>query len=389
MKQQTDGGSVLEQLRRIFPDLNRLGPGTWVVGGAVRDILMGRDPVDIDLACHDAESAARSFARATRGSLVELGRRFATWRVVVGGCIYDFNEIVGVSVESDLMRRDFTINAIAVQAGTGSLVDLGRGSEDLQRRLLRMVQKVNFAEDPLRVLKGVRMAVALDLTIDPPTMQAMHQYASAVAGVAAERVSAELDAILTEEERTRGLVLLNELGLDQLLFGFSLSPDMIEAVALSGGRDATVAYAVLFFNRDPKSIDEFSSRWRWGERQRRQTADAIEMARRVLAADRGDLPVLIYDFGLESARRAIQVLYAFERDRGADALGEILESRGEGIAMLRPLLEGERIQEATGISPGPEVGRLKRAMMEAHLRGEISTPAEATELVKRLAAGGS
>jgi tRNA nucleotidyltransferase/poly(A) polymerase len=250
-----------------------------------------------------------------------------------------------------------------------------------------MVQKVNFAEDPLRVLKGIRMAVSLDLTIDPPTMQAMHQYASAVAGVAAERVSAELDAILTEEERTRGLVLLSELGLDEQLFSFSLSPDMIEAVALTSGGDTTVAYAVLFFNGDQKSLDDFASRWRWSERHRRQTSGAIEMARRVLGADRGDLPLLIYDFGLDTSRRAVQLLYAFERDREADALGEILESRGEGIAMLRPLLEGERIQEATGIPPGPEVGRLKRAMMEAQLRGEISTPAEATELVKRLAAG--
>lgn len=387
MSQQTDGSSVLGQVRRIFPDLNRLGPGTWVVGGAVRDILLGRDPVDVDLACHDAESAARSFARATRGSLVELGRRFATWRVVVGGCIYDFNEIVGASIESDLMRRDFTLNAIAVEAGTGQLVDLRRGSEDLQRRLLRMVQKVNFAEDPLRVLKGIRMAVALDLTIDPPTMQAMHQYASAVSGVAAERVSAELDAILTEEERTRGLVLLNELGLDELLLGFSLSPDMTEAVALTSGGDATIAYAVLFFNREQKSLDEFATRWRWSELQRRQTSGAIEMARRVAGGDRADLPVLIYDFGLDTSRRAVQLLYAFERDREADALGEILESRGEGIAMVRPLLEGERIQEAAGIGPGPEVGRLKRALLEAQLRGEVSTPSDAATLIRRLVSG--
>ena len=107
------------------------------------------------------------------------------------------------------------------------------------------------------------------------------------------------------------------------------------------------------------------------------------MAERARSATHADLPILIYDFGLETARRAIQVLYAFEFDAPADALSAVLESRGEQIARVAPLLEGEKIQQETGLSAGKEIGDLKRTVLEAQLRGEISTPREAVDLLHR------
>ena len=353
------------------------------VGGAVRDAILGREAVDIDLACRDARSVATSFRRSVGGAFVELGQqRFATFRVVVGKRIYDFNEIVGQTIEEDLFRRDFTVNAIALELQSSRLVDPAGGVGDLQNRTLRMMREESFRDDPLRVLKGVRMAAALDFSIEPATLAAMERHASAVLTVAAERVAYELDAILSAEERARGLMLLNQLSLDSSILGFSLTPQLIEAVALTGGNDPVVAWAILFFERGSDAVETFAARWRWSERQKRQTLGTIDMASRVRRASHGELPVLIYDFGLDTARRTVQLLYGFELDREADALSEVIESHGERIAATRPLLEGERIQAETGIAPGPEVGRLKREVLEAQLRGEIRSAEEAVALIR-------
>lgn len=383
MTPRTDAQSLVRHLAGTFPELRLLPRGVFAVGGAVRDAILGRKPVDIDLAGFEAATLAKRFATETAGTFVELGQqRLATFRVVVQGRVYDFNDLVGDAIEADLLRRDFTLNAIALEIARPRLIDVADGVEDLHRKLLRMVHKKNFADDPLRVLKGIRMAVVLDFSIDPPTFQAMQHYASAVSSVTAERINVELDLIFTAEERTRGLVLLNQLQLDQQLFGFVFTPDVIEAVALVSGNDPVVAYAVLFFDR-ASQLEEFAARCRWSERQRRATAAAIAMAEKARSAPRAHLPVLIYDFGLETARRAIQVLYAFEIELAADALGEVVESSGEQIARVAPLLEGEKIQAVAGIPPGPDVGRLKRAVLEAQLRGEISTPGEAVDLLKK------
>lgn len=383
MSSRIDGPGLLQRLRSEFPELSGLSGEVYAVGGAVRDAILGRKAVDIDLACHDARLVASAFRQRVAGAFVELGQqRFATFRVVLGDRIYDFNEIVGQTIEEDLFRRDFTVNAIALELPTSRLIDPAGGIADLQSQTLRMMREENFRDDPLRVLKGVRMATLLDFSIEPATLAAMQRYASSVPTMAAERVSYELDAILSAEDRARGLLLVNQLGLDSPILGFSLNPELIEAVALTGGNDPVVAWATLFFERGRDALEACAARWRWSDRQKRNTWGAIEMASRVRSATRAHLPVLIYDFGLDTARRAGQLLYAYEFDREADALGEILESRGEGIAATRPLLEGERIQAEAGIAPGPEVGRLKRELLEAQLRGEIRSTEEALALIR-------
>ena len=105
--------------------------GSWTVGGALRDELLGREVTDIDIAVEgDPEAAARELAREVRGPVFRLSEAFGAWRVVDrdGGRVYDFAPLQGGTIEEDLARRDFTINAMARPREGGDLIDpLGGG----------------------------------------------------------------------------------------------------------------------------------------------------------------------------------------------------------------------------------------------------------------------
>jgi tRNA nucleotidyltransferase/poly(A) polymerase len=192
----------------------------WLVGGAVRDRLLERvDPAgrpDLDVVVdHDVRGAARSLARAERGAAFELSEAFGAWRVVGRGQAWqvDLAPLHGGSLEADLGARDLTVNALAEPLDGGPLVDLHGGLDDLEGRRLRMVAPQAFAADPLRALRLARLAVELRFTIDPDTATAARAQAAEVAGVAQERVFAELSRIVTAPTAVEGMALMDDLGL--------------------------------------------------------------------------------------------------------------------------------------------------------------------------------
>jgi poly(A) polymerase len=192
--------------------------GGWLVGGAVRDRLLGRATagLDLDVAVpDDPHEPARALAAATRAAAFQLSEAFGAWRVVgpQGGWQVDFTALVGGSLESDLAARDLTINALAEPLAGGPLVDLHGGLEDLAARRLRMVSPGAFAADPLRALRVPRLAVELGFDLDRSTAEAARAHAASVAGIAQERVFAELVRILAADTAVRGLRLMDELAL--------------------------------------------------------------------------------------------------------------------------------------------------------------------------------
>src|SRR5438067_2137214 len=123
------------------------GEEAWIVGGAVRDELLRRPIVDLDVALAEPERAARRFARASGGAPFPLSDRHGAWRVALdGGRTVDFTPLRG-PLEDDLATRDFTINAIAVPLFGGAAIDPFRGREDLEARTLRAVSDSVFADD--------------------------------------------------------------------------------------------------------------------------------------------------------------------------------------------------------------------------------------------------
>ena len=191
------------------------GGAAWLVGGAVRDGLLGRPTADFDVAvAGDPEAAARAVARAARGTAFELSGAFGAWRVVgrQGGWNVDLVTLREGDLAADLAARDFTINAMAEPLAGGELIDPHGGRADLEARRLRMVSAAALAEDPLRTLRAARLAVELGLELDAKTRAEVRRQAPGLAGVAPERVFAELKRVVGAERPADGLRLAEELG---------------------------------------------------------------------------------------------------------------------------------------------------------------------------------
>lgn len=191
------------------------GRDAWLVGGAVRDGLLGRPTKDLDLAvAGDVEGAARALAKAVRAAVFPLSEAFGGWRVIArdGRWQADLSPLQGETIEQDIAQRDFTVNAIAEPLAGGPLVDPSGGQSDLAARRLRMVSPRSFRNDPLRVMRLARFAVELELEVDADTLTAASLQAQRLAEVAQERVFAELRRVVAARDPLSGLELMDTTG---------------------------------------------------------------------------------------------------------------------------------------------------------------------------------
>jgi poly(A) polymerase len=190
---------------------------TWIVGGAVRDALLGEPVADADLAVLPGreEAAARAVARVAGGTSFALSERHATWRVIAstGDWHLDIAALRAAEIEADLRARDFTVNAIAVPLGGGDPIDPTGGLQDCETRTLRAVSDRAFGDDPIRLLRAARLAARHNLAIDGDTLELARSHARRAAEPAGERQFAELRGIVAGPDPLRGLELMEELGL--------------------------------------------------------------------------------------------------------------------------------------------------------------------------------
>jgi tRNA nucleotidyltransferase/poly(A) polymerase len=192
----------------------------WVVGGTVRDALLRRPSHDLDLAVpSDAVRLAKHLADALGAAFFPLDAARDVGRAVLtepdGSQTYvDVAALRGPTLADDLRLRDFTLNALAldIQASAASVIDVTGGLADLQRRILRVANEYSFRDDPLRTLRGVRLALAFDLTWDAPSLALARRHASALAQVAAERVREELNRAFVYSRADLALHQLDDIG---------------------------------------------------------------------------------------------------------------------------------------------------------------------------------
>jgi poly(A) polymerase len=193
------------------------GERAWLVGGSVRDELLGRPVVDVDLAvAGDPERAARALAAELHGPVFRLSEAFGAWRVIdrKSGRTYDFAPLQGDTIEADLAKRDFTVNAMARELhGGGELIDPHGGSRDLDSRLLRVVGPRAYDEDPLRPLRLARLAAELGFATEAETERLTREAAPRVTRAAPERTFAELRRMVIADGVVDGLRLSDRLGL--------------------------------------------------------------------------------------------------------------------------------------------------------------------------------
>lgn len=199
---------AIAPVRAAIPDGD-----VWLVGGAVRDVLLGRPLTDWDLVTTgDAEATARAYAKQAGAPVFPLSERHGAWRVVGEEREVD---ITGApdGITADLLRRDLTINAIAVRLADGEMMAVPGALDDVEGRVLRAVSDQSFRDDPLRLLRLVRLAAELDLEIDAETIALARRDAPHAAEPAGERQRAELERILLSRDPVDGLRRLDDLGL--------------------------------------------------------------------------------------------------------------------------------------------------------------------------------
>ncbi|ACZ39870.1 CCA tRNA nucleotidyltransferase [Sphaerobacter thermophilus] len=232
-------GSLLErlppQMRAITARLGdafaQHGAELYLVGGSVRDLLLGQPVTDLDFATSaEPELTKAAGAAAGADSVYTVGEQFGTVGFVFDGVSVEITTYreehyptpdrrpkvrLGTDLVGDLSRRDFTINAIAVDARDGTVHDPFGGLDDLERRIIRAVgdPKARFAEDPLRILRAARFAAQLDFRVDRRTLAAMRAMGPQLERISRERIAAELNRLLIAPAAARGLALLHETDL--------------------------------------------------------------------------------------------------------------------------------------------------------------------------------
>jgi hypothetical protein len=328
---------------------------SWIVGGALRDELLGREVVDLDVACADPELAARLYSRLAGGAVFPLSERHGAWRVAFrSGSTVDFTPLHGETIDDDLATRDFTVNAMARPLEGGDLVDPFGGQADLAAARLRAVSPTIFDDDPLRLLRAVRLEDELGFRLDEETERLVRAGAGSASEPAGERILGELERMSPDGLRRAG-----DLGLLAPLGGDPGGLDRVELADTPG-----FVLVVVFGERllDLPISNELR-----------------RFARTLLAAERpsDDSPRAIHRFRRRTEPWAQSAL-AF---LGATDLYEAVRA-ARAAEPPEPLLRGEDVLEL-GVTPGPEVGRLLELVAEERAVGTIATREEALELVSR------
>jgi poly(A) polymerase len=427
---------VFEQLRKAATEL---GVRAWVVGGYVRDRLLGRQHPDLDVVVEDGRGLelAQHFAQLVGARRPALFERFGTAQVELVGQRIEFvsarsesyrpdsrkPDVRPASIEDDLRRRDFTINALLMDLDGKVHDPLGQGIADLDARLLRtpLDPDTTFSDDPLRMLRAIRFAAELGFELEPSLLPAMRRLRDRLRPpvLSVERVTDELRKMLVSERPRLALELMDQAGLLEVVlpelaatkgveqtgwhthdvYGHTLgvieaSPANVTArlAALfhDVGKPVTAAPDGSFHGHDLVGADmaeEALVRLRFSNAEATKVSRLVRLhmrpvfyqpdwgdgAVRRLARDAGPLLEPLLDLA-----RADIAASAFPHPEKLDDLGARLKAvMAERPSRLKPAVDGRDIMKALGLRQGPEVGRVKERLEELVLDGSLAPDREA------------
>ena len=201
---------------KILNTLREHGFTAFLVGGCVRDMLMGSEPGDYDIVTDASPQQVMKLFRRT----IPVGVQFGIVLVVMKGMKFEVAQFRNTTdpekrLHEDVLHRDFTINGMLYDPSGEHIFDYVGGQQDIQRRVVRAIEDphARFLEDKLRMLRAIRFAVSLDYTIEPETFAAIRQLAPQITSVSVERIRDELLKILISPRPAQGIQLLDETGL--------------------------------------------------------------------------------------------------------------------------------------------------------------------------------
>jgi tRNA nucleotidyltransferase (CCA-adding enzyme) len=388
---------------RLLPALDGLDPA-FLVGGAVRDLLLGRPTVDLDVAVEgDARAVARELASRLGGEAKEH-ERFGTATVTADDLSVDLAttrretydepgalpDVHPAGLTEDLGRRDFTINAMALDLNggdVGALEDPNDGRADLDAGLIRVLHGASFVDDPTRLLRALRYEARFGFRMDEQTERLAREAAAGagLATVSGARVRDELLDLLSEDEAPSAVARMHELGLDRALDpSIEADPELVASALLAcaeTGAERGLAGLAALVSGAPEALADWVEELHLG----RQQADAV-----LRAAAKG--PQLASTLRNELAPSAVHAVLSCEPP---EALALALARGAPGDPVLRYLadLRGVRLEitghdlVAAGVPESPELGRALEETLRRKLDGEVSGREQELELALALARG--
>jgi tRNA nucleotidyltransferase (CCA-adding enzyme) len=385
---------------RLLPALEGLPPA-YLVGGAVRDVLRGADAVDLDVAIEgDARIAAREIADRLGGTAVEH-ERFGTATVKADELTVDLAttrretyahpgalpDVEPASLTEDLIRRDFTINAMAAGLSgddLGVLHDPHGGQADLEAGVVRILHPRSFVDDPTRVLRAVRYEVRLGFRMDQETERLARE--ADLATVSGARVRDELIDLLREPEAPAGLARLAELGLDRSMHpALRADPDLAASAQLGTaevGADPALAALAALVAASPDELEPWVEDLHLGRDER----DAV-----MRAARKG--PQLARMLAPDLPPSAVHALLSCEPP---EALAVALAAGAPAEPVLRYVadMRGVRLEISgadlldAGVPESPAIGRALAETLKLKLDGRVNGRDEELQAALEIARAG-
>lgn len=378
-------------LQRLADLAARGGAPLYIVGGPVRDCLLRRPVTDLDLTTEgDALSLARNMARELGGAWKKFDR-FGTAKLILPGRAspidlattrteaYDhpgaLPDVSRGTIETDLVRRDFTINAMAIRldgAQQGALIDLHGGESDLYSGMLRVLHARSFEDDPTRLFRGARFEQRFNFTFAYDTKQLIASALPVIDQVSGDRIRHELELVFREAQPVKALARLAELGILRQVDRDLLVDDWITErfQAQAAPFDAFTCWVWLACRLSESSLTRLSQRVNLARAdaidlmQVQALRDATESIGRL--SSRSDIYRALKKYHERSLRAALTLI------NQPDASSAVLLYLNE-LREIKPTLEGTRLQEL-GVPRGPQIGRILAEVHGALLDGSIATP---------------
>jgi tRNA nucleotidyltransferase (CCA-adding enzyme) len=367
--------------------------GAWIVGGAARDLLLGRADPDVDLAVSaDPYALAEKLAREGFGTFVPLSDASPRVARLAGRRDIDLAAVEGAGISEDLGRRDFTVNAVAIGLAGREWTDPFGGVEDLAARRLHAISEKNLVEDPLRVLRGARLMATHGLRPDRATTQMCRRVAPLLPSAAPERIRSELEKLLAAGKvrpallwaaRTRVLsaALLRDLSpAAAIRIASTRALDAPGLSALPGEKRLRLRLALVArgLRMDSAAAEGWLASLRFSRAEAREVAALLDLVGRARSGS-GDLEM--WRWVRDAGGRAADAL------RLAALLGDPGPAVRSGLARrLRaakrpPRVTGRDIQAWLEIPPGPPVGEALAAIEVEGMRGAIRSRAAARKWI--------
>jgi tRNA nucleotidyltransferase (CCA-adding enzyme) len=395
---------LLELVKDISGQAAKLGQRVYLVGGVVRDLLLGYPNFDLDLVVEgDAVKLAQQVAETSQAKLL-AHHRFGTAKLRYENFTLDLATarketyarpgalpaVTPGTLKDDLIRRDFSINAMAISLASndyGELIDPHHGKNDLEHRLIRILHPGSFSDDATRILRGIRYEQRLGFELETQTAQLLKRDIPMLDTISGDRIRHELELIFKEKQPELVIRQLAELGVLPRISP-SLKGDGWIAEKFDKARRlkkpnqlASLYFCLLVYSFSERDIEQLLARLNISAKLSRAMRDTLSLKPSLPLLDKPSLkPSEIYYLLREYEPVAIQANAIASESTTAQHHLQLFLTK---LRYVRTALDGEELKRL-GIPAGPEMGKVLQILHKAKLDGEVRTRADEKKLALSL-----